>query len=111
MIAHGRMGNSVPFFLMISQDIGYLWDRRAGADPFSLPTIEFPMASVVSFYLPWLEGGRRLGGQALELAVAQWLTDLANGRSDRPRDVERYLDESGFVAAVQGARVNTDSAR
>jgi hypothetical protein len=74
LIAHGFVDAGTPFFLIVSQDIGYLWDQ--GALPrgdIAPPTIEFPMASVVGRYLPSFVGGGRLAGSDLELAVLQWL--------------------------------------
>src|SRR5215211_3684499 len=89
LIAHGSVNWWARFFLIVSQDSGYLWDQeslpRLDVSP---PTVVFPMRSVVERYLPSFVNGRRLSGSTLELAVSQWLWDLANEVEDRPREPE-----------------------
>jgi hypothetical protein len=109
LIAHGRVNWWSPFFLVVSQETGFLWDQRSlPPDLRPLPTAEFPMAPVVERYLPSFVGGPRLSGSQLELAVQQWLWDLAGGVQDRPREPDVALAETGFLEMVRGGRVSTE---
>jgi len=96
-----------PFFLLVSQDIGYLWRRALPQDP---PVAAFPMRSVVAHYLPTLEREVRLSGSSLAFVVAEWLSDLATNDPRRPRDVEAPLIDAGFVEAIAGASVQRDDS-
>lgn len=110
--AHRLANRDAPFFLIVSQDTGYLWDERSlppGDAP--LPTASFPMAPVVAHYLPSFVGRGRLAESELELAVIQWLWDLAYGIEDRPKDPETALAHTDFVRLIRGGRVITETDR
>ena len=105
LVAHGLMIQQVPYFLVVSQDAGFLWRQRKQQGPVDPPTVEFPMQPVVSYYVSWLAAGERLGGGALELIVANWLADQSvGGGPDLPETTER-LSEIGFLEAIRGATV------
>ena len=109
LIAHGRVDWWSPFFVVVSQETGYLWDQRSlPPDPVPLPTAEFPMAPVVEFYLPSFVGGPRLSGSQLELAVMTWLSDLAGNAEDRPHELDAALAGTGFLDQVRGGRVGSE---
>jgi hypothetical protein len=95
------------FFMLVSQDVGYLWDEETlpheGDAP--LPTIQFPMFPVIQFYLPSLADGRRLSGSSVELAVSQWLWELVRGVEDRPKEPEAALARTDFLQLIRGGRV------
>jgi hypothetical protein len=109
LLAHGLVNWWSRFFLIVSQEIGYLWDQESlpKLDP-PPPTVEFPMVSVVGHYLPSLVGGARLSESQLELAVTQWLWDLASEAEDRPREPEAALAQTGFLQLIRGGRVGTE---
>lgn len=109
LVVHGRVHRWARFFLIVSQDIGYLWDQ-ASLPPSDapLPTVDFPMRPVVERYLPSLVGSGRLSGSQLELAVAQWLWDLANEVEDRPAEPETALAKTDFPRLIKGGRVGTE---
>jgi hypothetical protein len=110
LIEHGLQYGWARFFLIVSQDAGYLWDQESffpGDVP--LPTDEFTMRSVVEFYLPSLVNRGRLDGSDVELAVIQWLWDLANGVVNRPREPEATLAKTDFLRLIKGGRVETES--
>lgn len=67
-----------PFFMLVSQEFGYLWDQRDGPRPDAPPTMTFSMRPIIERYARWLEPDERLGGPQLELIVAGWLNDLAD---------------------------------
>ena len=108
LIMHGLIGLLSPYFLIVSQDHGYLWNQRSGqALHESLPTVQFPMGPVVARYLPSLATGVRLTGSQLELAVAQWLSDLASGEDEPLIEIRNALDQVGFLAMIRGGRVGS----
>ena len=110
LIAHGFANVWARYFLIVSQDAGYLWDQQSlPSGDVPPPTVEFPMRSVVERYLPSLVNDGRLSGSDLELAVAQWLWDLAHGVKDRPREPEAALGETDFVRLIKGGRVGMET--
>lgn len=109
VLAHGGMSWRVPFFLILSQDAGFLWDQRVQPlDPSSLPGVQFSMVPVIQYYLPSFANGERLGGSQVELAVAQWLSDLARGIESRPIEPEAALATTGFLELIKGGRVDME---
>lgn len=109
LLAHGLASQNVRFFLLVSQDVGYLWDQD---DPqnidYASPTVEFPMVSVIDHYLPSLGSSDRLSESQVELVVTQWLWDLANGANDRPLEPELALSNTDFLRLIQGGRLVTE---
>src|SRR5579863_7076647 len=55
----------VPYFLLLSQEVGFLWKETAVGDPNASPTYEFPMDKVVTRYSEE-HAERRLYGAELE---------------------------------------------
>jgi hypothetical protein len=112
LVAHSDLGLRSPFFMLLSQDVGYLWDQRSVPNQLeAVPTTEFPMEPVVRRYLPSFVHGPRLRGSQLELAVNQWLSDLAAGAIARVEAPERALLGSGFLDMIRGGRVIAESER
>jgi hypothetical protein len=106
LIVHGFANSYSRFFLIVSQDIGYLWDQVAlSTQDAPLPTVEFVMAPVIEFYLPSLVGGRRLEGSSVELAVSQWLWELARGIGNLPKEPDLALAKTHFLRLIQGGQV------
>lgn len=109
LVAHGLVGWWSPFFLLMSQDVGFLWDQRSGpTGDTSPPTVNFSMVPVIQRYLPSFDISERLGGSQVELAVAQWLSDLARGIEDRPKEPEGALAKTDFLELIKGGRVGTE---
>ena len=112
LIIHSGVNLRSRFFLIVSQDFGYLWDQDSPSlteEP--LPAVGFPMNSVVEHYLPSFVGGTRLSSSQLELAVAQWLWDLAHEAEDRPREPDIGLAKTDFLRLIKGGRVGTEVER
>jgi len=104
----GLRDGLVPYFLMLSQETGFLWDLRKqqrGDDP---PICVFPMQDVVAQYWPNLLPHERLRGSELELVVFQWLSDLANGRKTMNQKVEYALAQTDFLQAIHEATVQLE---
>jgi hypothetical protein len=108
LISHSRIYALAPFFLMIWQNVGYLWDQRPGVDPTQPATQVFPMAAVVSHYLPWRQDGERLSSTELGLATARWLDHLANPLPQRDAPRSPVLEGTDFLDSIQGASIMTD---
>lgn len=94
----------VPYFLLLSQDVGFLWKETARGDLNASPTYEFPMEKVVARYSdePPM---RRLYGPELELLVLQWLTNLATKPQKDAEEPEKTLARAGFNESIKGASV------
>jgi hypothetical protein len=109
LMTHGIVYGWSRFFLIVSQDTGFLWDQMSlPPGDGSAPTAAFPMASVVRHYLPSFADGAWLSGSQLELAVVQWLWDLARDAESRPREPEAALGETEFLRLIKGGRVDTE---
>src|SRR5947209_667162 len=106
MVAHGLLSH-VPYFLLTSQDVGFLWKEPKNNNLDAPPTFEFPMDKVVTRYLK-REPGQRLYGAELELLVLQWLTDLSKGTQKVVEEPEETLALSGFNDSIKGATILTE---
>lgn len=105
LLADNRLDLAVPFFLMVSQDMGVLWQNDA--DPFAKPTIQFPLVQVVAQYWPWLDPAERLPELTLEPVMSRWLIDLALRAPDRPVDADRFFDGTNFLDAITAAAIDS----
>ena len=96
--------NQAPYFLLLSQDIGFLW-KKTGSDTSDMPpTYEFPMNNIIERYLK-RKTARRLYGSELELLVLQWLLNLSDKPQQEFEEPEKTLANSGFSKDIQGASV------
>lgn len=96
----------VPYFLLLSQDVGFLWTEAQQMDPGALPAYEFPMDTVVTRYLKE-DSERRLYHSIFELIVFQWLNDLAESPGNTSEEPEKTLALSGFSKAIRDAKILT----
>jgi len=103
MMNNGFLANA-PYFLMISQDVGFLWDDLEPSTISPNPKLEFVMQEVVRRYLPHL-GEERLSSSELEFLVIQWLMDLIGLGSDVQTEPERSFTGIGFTEAILGGVV------
>lgn len=103
MLARGLPAH-VPYFLLVSQDVGYLWKESGRAADSEPPTYEFPMHAVVNRYLD-KEAQERLYGSVLELVMLQWLYNLSTKPQVTTEEPEKTLARSGFNESIKGAMV------
>jgi len=107
MVAHGLPAR-VPYFLLLSQDVGYLWKDVKQTDLDAPPTYEFPMDKVVTRYLKE-DSEQRLYESILELLVFQWLNDLATNPGNVSEEPEKTLALSGFSQSIKDATILTEA--
>jgi hypothetical protein len=93
-----------PYFLLVSQEKGYLWEDIWSMTPDAPPIYEFPMDAVVARYLK-RKVGTRLYRTELEFLILQWLTDLAAGALKSSEEPEMTLAIAGFNDAIREAVV------
>lgn len=103
-LAHG-LSNSVRYFLLVSQDVGYLWDQVDAPGTDALPTAIFDMKDISRRYDANLRDDERIRSAQLEFIVFEWLRDLAERGLDGAEGPEPKLDSSGFLAAIRGGRI------
>lgn len=103
-LSHG-LSARVPFFLLVSQDIGYLWDQIASPRTDAPPSYEFSMRGVMERYFPESAQGERVGSAQLELIIFQWLRDILDGGSESLEGPEHAIARSGMLSAMRGGRV------
>ncbi len=94
----------VPYFLLLSQDVGFLWKGTQHEYLDAPPMYEFPMDKVVARYSD-REPGQRLYGAELEVLVLRWLTNLATKPQKNTEEPERTLALSGFIESIKDASV------
>ena len=94
----------MPFFLLLSQDIGFLWKDSKYENLDSQPTYEFPMDRVVARYSS-REPGERMYEAEFVFLVLRWLNNLATKQQNIGEEPEKSLAILGFIEAVRGADV------
>jgi hypothetical protein len=94
----------VPYFLLISQDKGFLWINHLTKDHDSLPDYEFSMDKVISRYSP-KEPEQRLYQTELALLILQWLTNLSLKPQELTEEPEKTLAIAGFNESIKDAMV------
>ncbi len=92
------------YYMLLSQDIGYLWKNPKPQDLDAQPDYQFPLNNVISRYLR-SEPPRRLSGAELELVLLQWLIELTVRSAKPTEEPERTLARAGFDEAIRGGRV------
>ncbi|HLJ35216.1 MAG TPA: hypothetical protein VKU38_16300 [Ktedonobacteraceae bacterium] len=103
MLVHGLLSKT-PFFLLTSQDTGFLWKEAKEENFDALPDYEFSMDKVVSRYIKQ-KPGERLYEPVLDLVVFQWLLDLTMDMQKPLEEPERTLTLAGFNESIKGAKI------
>jgi hypothetical protein len=104
LLAHGIVPHA-RFVLLITPEMGYLWEAPEALLRGTAPSLIFPMERITQHYL-------RTNGRAappedlvLEAIVKQWLSDLADGIAI-DEAVTKLLREAGFLDAVRDGLVS-----
>ena len=103
LLKHGLYPQG-PYFLLTSQDKGYLWTGAKENVIEAEPSYDFPMDNIVSRYMKTAPG-ERLYGSVFELVVLQWLADLSRGALTALEEPEKTLELAGFNKSIEGAKV------
>ncbi len=89
----------IPYFLLLSQDHGFLWqDSQTGTSDVP-PAYDFPMDKIISRYSN-RNPEQRLFATELELLVLHWLTNLSSKPQKVMEEPEKTLAFSGFNASI-----------
>ena len=112
MLEHGVIPDA-PFFLIATPERFYFWkqDRRDFTD--QAPAFTLDAAKEFQDAFEKLDKTpQEVSGEALELLVASWLTDLARvgdaGVTSDP--ARRWLRESGLIGALGKSRIEMNPA-
>lgn len=106
IMAHQNLKSK--YFVLVSQDYGYIWDNEDSQQVLSNPLISFSMQDVVSrYYKQMSTNENRLRENELEIIVTQWINDLVRANESRnfTSEPEQKLLEGGFIDTIIGARV------
>jgi hypothetical protein len=109
LTASHSIGPQIPFFLLLSQEKGFLW-HGPPADSTDQPACAFSMTEVIRYYLPDLGADQWLGPDSFRLVVLQWLYDLIDGKRGEESEAERALAEGGLFAVLWGAGIMEEVA-
>lgn len=93
-----------PYFLLMSQDKGFLWEEAWRKGPESPPTYEFPMDNVITRYRKSKQGEKPFGRELESLAL-RWLNDLAKAQILTNEEPEKTLALAGFTNSVKEGTV------
>jgi hypothetical protein len=108
LFTHGLSG-PVDYFLVVSQDVGYLWGPTkrdaVGVDP----DLRFPMSPVVARYAVEPSASGRLMESQLELLVSSWIQELTGSMSPIEDEPELSLERAGLTSALRRGRVVTEA--
>ncbi len=108
LFAHGLV-TPVDYFLLVSQDVGYLWGpaKREAID--AEPDLSFPMSTVLERYSVEPTASGRLFESQLLLLVSSWIQELTSPASRAEGEPELSLERAGFTSAVRRGNVATQA--
>ena len=106
MLAHG-LSVDTDFFLLVTPDRLYVWNDSV-APP--TPTLPAHAIDTHTHFQPYFRRAHvdpnRVSGQAFELIVSNWLSELTrNGNSTNHSDEPAWLTQSGLRNALIGGHV------
>jgi hypothetical protein len=113
-VQHGK-GYQTPYFMLVSQDKGYMWVRppsQTNVKPRVEPSAEFSMGDVVKRYLPHQDPVGYLQEPVMQMLVTSWLNGLVYGygpSASGEDDPERTLAGLGFLDSIRGGVVDAQS--
>jgi hypothetical protein len=108
LFAHGLVP-PVDYFLIVSQDVGYLWGPAKREATEAEPDLSFPMSAVLERYSVEPTASGRLFESQLELLVSSWIQELTSPASRAEGEPELTLQRAGFTSAVRHGKVLTEA--
>lgn len=93
-----------PYYLLVSQERGFLWKNAWREGPETPPNFEFPMDSVIARYRKSKQEEKPFGRELESLAL-RWLHDLADANVRTNEEPEKTLDLAGFTDSVKEGTV------
>jgi len=108
IIAHG-LTQQYHYFLIISQDIGFLWSNKDNQELNSPPDKEFSMKSIIKKHTISHGKNVRFRESELELIIFQWLNDLTFKQKDYNQKTEKSLYDTGFIQDIQDATIELEN--
>ena len=100
LIVHGEY-RRVPYFVLLSQDSGYIWTPDDEPWTESPPRFTFPLQSVVAYYYPEFDPSVRLRESELMLIIERWIDDLIHSDIPGMLDPDNAMERSGLLAALR----------
>jgi len=104
LFAHGLVP-PVDYFLLVSEDVGYLWGPGKREAIGAEPDMCFSMSPVLKRYAVEPSGTTRLFHSQLELLVSAWIQELTSGLGRAEGEPELSLERVGFTSAVRRGKV------
>lgn len=108
LFAHGVVA-PVDYFLLVSQDVGYLWGPTKRDTTDVQPDLSFPMSPVLGRYSVEPTASGRLFSSQLELLVSSWIQELTSPTSRAEGEPELSLERVGFIGAVRCGKLATEA--
>lgn len=100
MIVHGAL-QRVPYFVILSQDRGYVWRPEDDPGTETPPTFEFNMGDVIAHYHPEFDPSVRLYESGLILIIDKWFDDLVHQNLECVPDPDNALKRSGLLDVLR----------
>ncbi len=94
----------IPYFLLLSPDIGFLWKGGPSSSMDSPPDLQFPMNSVTTRYLKGKPGDWSYP-EALEWMALEWLMDLRAKPQEMEEEPDKMLAHAGFTDALHHSMI------
>jgi hypothetical protein len=91
------------FFMLVSQDLGYIWRADDASKIPEPPIARFSMQPIIARYWPRGVEQGRLRENELEMVVQQWLRDASTGAPEVPEEADQALERTGLSAAIRRA--------
>lgn len=112
MAAHGNLSN-VDFFIIATKDRLYVWKKSGTKPELVEPTYEIDLHSELKRYFEASHlDSDDISGYALELLIATWLNDISHSTlfTEKNRNVQNWISESGIKSAVENGRVEFEAS-
>jgi hypothetical protein len=113
LLSHGTLPTA-PFFLIATPERMYFW-RQDDPSPGEEPP-QFTMDATTElkpYFEKFKESPEKISGQALDLILFCWLTDMAEfGQMRAKRDSSlSWLSDSGLLEALKSARIEMSAVQ